>query len=287
MNNAFCYSRDKEIEIYDRFPRRLSGSCLTVLRHLVIEAAYASGFYEGVWLERGEICISGNAIHLKTGLSTKTIRNVLNVLEKLNETGKQGANQGANKPTVYLIVNYEVWDALSKKGQTELKKRGKEGANRTEKGQTDFIGEIEEKGKPLKEVKEVKESTEQKHSPNGATKFVDKVAGYYCELYPTNKPPYSLFNKWRRNAADEKCKGDTDIAEKVILTILSDIDMKKLPKNFKEEAHVIGYIVDMLKIKWDETAAQFMPSRRLYADPEQVRQTDHLGNPIQPKATHA
>lgn len=156
MNNAFCYSREKEKDLIARLPSRLSGACLTVISRLVHDAAYQDQVEDGIEVKRGQILISVDAIHLKTGLSVKTIRNTLDVLEKLNETGKQRANQGANRKILYTIVNYETWDGLSRE-------RGKwipnKGANGNEKGQMDFIGEIAERGKSPKEVKEVQRST--------------------------------------------------------------------------------------------------------------------------------
>jgi len=159
MNNAFCYSRDKENALFASLPRRIAGQCLVVMQRLLFDAAHTAGVYNGEELERGEVAISVDAIHAKTSLSIKSIRNALKNLEKCHELGKQRASQGASRPNVYVVVNYEDWDELSKKGQAELNERGKPRASQTPKGQADFIGEIEEKGKPLKEVKEVKEDT--------------------------------------------------------------------------------------------------------------------------------
>ncbi len=157
MNNAFCYSRNKEDSLFASLPRRIAGQCLVVMQRLLFDAAHTAGCYCGEPLERGEVALSVDAIRAKTSLSIKSIRNALATLEKCHELGKQRASQGANRPNVYVIVNYEDWDELSQKGQAICEEKGKQRASQPEKGQAIFIGEIEEKGKPLKEVKEVKE----------------------------------------------------------------------------------------------------------------------------------
>lgn len=157
MNNTFGYSRNQECLFLNRLSPCMAGACLTVMRELLFNAAYISGKYGGTWLERGEIAISHSAIRLKTGLSIKTIRNVLQVLKKLNETGIVRAGLGAGLPTVYVIVKYELWDGLSKKGHSDLNEGGIEGAQYGPEGHSVFIGENEKRGTVLKEVKEVKE----------------------------------------------------------------------------------------------------------------------------------
>jgi len=136
-----------------------------IMRHLVIGAAHTAGVYDGIYLERGEIAIGISAIRLETGISVKTIRSALTLLEKRHETGIVRAGLGAGYPTVYVIVNYEVWDGLSEKGHSTGHESGTVGAQYDEKGHSkghsSFIGENVEsgtvRGTVLKEVKEVKE----------------------------------------------------------------------------------------------------------------------------------
>jgi hypothetical protein len=136
MNNTFAYSREKEMELMGNVSRRLHGACLSVMRYLVLHANHSPGAYAGRRVERGEIVASLPHLEHMTGLGEKTIRNALNQLEKLNEVRKKGADEGAGKgadrTNVYVLVNYELWDSLSEKGQTdgpiEGRARGRQGA---------------------------------------------------------------------------------------------------------------------------------------------------------------
>lgn len=129
MRNAFAYSRDREKELAQHLTKRMRGACLSVMRYMVINAYHSEGIYFGEKIQRGEIPASIQGIMNNTGLSQKTVRNTLKQLEKLKETGKQRAIQGANRTTLYRIVNYELWDSLSEKGQTNGTERGNQGAN--------------------------------------------------------------------------------------------------------------------------------------------------------------
>ena len=129
MRNAFAYNRDQETALAEQLSQRMRGACLSVMRYLVINAYHSPGLYFGHPIERGEIPASVRDIEENTGLSTKKIRNALKQLEKLKKTGKRGAIQGANQTMLYRIENYELWDALSEKGQTKSSERGKQGAN--------------------------------------------------------------------------------------------------------------------------------------------------------------
>ncbi len=132
MNNAFCYSRDKETSLYGMFSKRMEGACLTLLRYLTIHANHSPGYYAGHPIQRGEIAASLNHLESHTGLSQKTIRNALDHLQKANEVCQKGAVKGANRTMLYCVVNYEDWDDYAKKGQSEGQARGKQGATSKE-----------------------------------------------------------------------------------------------------------------------------------------------------------
>lgn len=293
MNNAFCYSRDKENELWNKLHSRLGGACLTVISRLVLDAAYQERVEDGIVVNRGQILISVDAIHLKTGLSVKTIRNALTTLEKLNETGKSRANQGANRKLLYTIVNYEVWDAFSKNGQMDFKQRGNQGANENEKGQMDFIGENGERGKSYKEVKEVKEkkikepfvaTPESEHAlsiweehrplPHGADRLI--YLKVMDELHRLDKVPWD-----GDKGIYEICRWAVTVWEKKHIQSPSKLRLaSKTYPEMKQWQVIQGQIADK-----GPKAAPIQ--QRLYADPEKVRQTDHLGNPIPQKVNHA
>jgi hypothetical protein len=128
MNNAFAYSRDQEVEMAGQFTRRLQGASLSILRFMVIHANHSPGQYAGHPVARGEIAAALPHIETMTGLSKKTIRNGLEQLKKRQLIRKKGALKGAAGTALYVIANYEDWDALSEHGQANGQTRGRPGA---------------------------------------------------------------------------------------------------------------------------------------------------------------
>lgn len=123
-DNYLALDRDELEDIEERFSPRISGAACSVFLRMLLIANHTPGFFEGKYLERGDVNVSLETLREKTGLSTKTIRNAIHQLIIKNEIVKKGANEGANGSSIYQIVNYNTCDAFYKKGANEVASMG-------------------------------------------------------------------------------------------------------------------------------------------------------------------
>jgi hypothetical protein len=129
MNNVFCFDRSQLAMLKGKLSRRLSGSCLSIMRLFCLEANHTDGLVFGREAKRGQIFAGRSAISQQTGLSQKTVRNAIGLLHTVGELASEGASDG----TLYTIVNYDLYDGLTKKGASQGANkgpaRGQQGAN--------------------------------------------------------------------------------------------------------------------------------------------------------------
>jgi hypothetical protein len=109
MNNVFCFDRSQLGMLKGKLSRRLSGSCLSIMRLLCLEANHSDGLVFGREVKRGRIFAGRDSICTGTGLSPRTVRSSLALLEKVGELTSQPTSEG----TLYTVVNYDSYDGMT------------------------------------------------------------------------------------------------------------------------------------------------------------------------------
>lgn len=115
VQNAFCFSRSALDRLEKQLPPSMAGACLTLMRYFCIAAQYHAGKCYGHDLRRGQLFAGRLSIKSQTGLSEKTIRSAIKTLKNAGEVASRVARRG----TIYTIVNYESYDAISRKETDE------------------------------------------------------------------------------------------------------------------------------------------------------------------------
>lgn len=115
MKNAFVFEREPLKNLAHKLPQRLRGACLSIMRYLILEANHSPGWWDGKQLQRGQIFTGRNRLHQETGLSPRTVRSSIALLQKLAEVTSEATSEG----TFYVIVNYDSYDGLSEKVTSE------------------------------------------------------------------------------------------------------------------------------------------------------------------------
>ena len=99
--NYFAFSRVALKEFEDNLLTKIPWAASTVMIRFLILASHTPGMYQGVAMNRGDVMIGRDELSAKTGLSVKTIRNILSFLVTQKFIEKRGHQRGQRKKRVF------------------------------------------------------------------------------------------------------------------------------------------------------------------------------------------
>ena len=103
-----------------RLPPRVAGAAMSVFLRMLIEANHTPGYFEGAYLERGDVNVSESKLCKRTGHTRQTIRSSICALIGQKEIVKKATNEGANGSLVYRICNYNTYNVFLGKLANEV-----------------------------------------------------------------------------------------------------------------------------------------------------------------------
>ncbi len=172
--------------------------------HLLFKAAWKDGAIAGQEILRGQLLTSVSRLSQETQLTSKEIRNALNLLKKANFLGKVEGKVRGKVATLVTICDYDSYNGSGQGwGKVEGKVEGKVGAR------------LEEKLPPLSPPKDVSPTTPSENTPpynppskefhqngriketlsiesekkNGGSEIFDFSEGLTAPVAPREKPP--------------------------------------------------------------------------------------------------
>lgn len=127
--------------------------------YLLIKAHRFPGYYQGIWLETGQLVTGRKTLSKATGISEQTIRTCLTRLEQTGEI----SIKSTNKYTTVTILNYSTYQSDSLETNQQLTK-----------GQPT----INQESTTIKESKNVRKKENKKESGRFVSPSLDEVKEY-------------------------------------------------------------------------------------------------------------
>jgi hypothetical protein len=110
-----------------------------VFIHLLLKSNHKDGYFNGIFVKRGQRYTSINSLSEELKLTEKQVRLTLIKLVKTKEIEQKGTNKG----TMITICNYDTYQANEKtKGQTKGKQRANKGQTKGNKQQCNNVNNV-------------------------------------------------------------------------------------------------------------------------------------------------